>query len=199
MPVACEMMLGRSYYWPIYEAARHNLPIGLHAGSMYRYTPTSTGWPCHFLHDYVAHQQTFEDQLLSLISNGVFVKFPELRVVLHRIRRHLAARLHLARDQDLARRARRGALGEADRRRRSSASNAPDRAADRRAADAKSLDRIIDQIDSDDMLLFATDYPHWQFDGDDPMPAGTQPGPDPPDAATTIRWRPIPASRRPSQ
>ena len=45
MPVACEMMLGRSYYWPIYEAAaRHDLPIGLHAGSMYRYTPTSTGW-----------------------------------------------------------------------------------------------------------------------------------------------------------
>ena len=66
MPVACEMMLGRSYYWPIYEAAsRHNLPIGLHAGSMYRYAPTSTGWPSHFLHDYVAHQQTFEDQLLS--------------------------------------------------------------------------------------------------------------------------------------
>jgi len=46
MPVACELMLGRSYYWPIYEAAvRHNLPIGLHAGSMYRYAPTSTGWP----------------------------------------------------------------------------------------------------------------------------------------------------------
>jgi hypothetical protein len=55
MPVACEMMLGRSYYWPIYEAAiRHNLPIGLHAGSMYRYAPTSTGWPSHYLHDYVA-------------------------------------------------------------------------------------------------------------------------------------------------
>ena len=49
------MMLGRSYYWPIYEAAaKHDLPIGLHAGSMYRYAPTSTGWPSHYLHDYVA-------------------------------------------------------------------------------------------------------------------------------------------------
>ena len=29
MPVACEMMLGRSYYWPIWEAAaRHGLPVG---------------------------------------------------------------------------------------------------------------------------------------------------------------------------
>ena len=83
MPAACEMMLGRSYYWPIWEAAaRHGLPIGIHAGSMYRYAPTSTGWPSHYLHDYVANSQIFEDQLLSLISNGVFVKFPALRFVL---------------------------------------------------------------------------------------------------------------------
>src|ERR1700734_1794008 len=55
LPVACEMMLGRSYYWPIWEAAaRHGLPIGIHAGSMHRYAPTSTGWPTHHLHDYVA-------------------------------------------------------------------------------------------------------------------------------------------------
>src|SRR6201986_2256630 len=55
MPAACEMMLGRSYYWPIWEAAaKYDLPIGLHAGSMYRYAPTSTGWPSHYLHDYVA-------------------------------------------------------------------------------------------------------------------------------------------------
>ena len=30
----------------------------------------------------VANQQVFEDQLLSLVSNGIFVKFPDLRVVL---------------------------------------------------------------------------------------------------------------------
>jgi uncharacterized protein len=83
MPVACEMMLGRSYYWPIYQAAvKHRLPIGLHAGSMYRYAPTSGGWPSFYLHDYVAQANTFEDQLLSLISNGVFNRFPDLRVVL---------------------------------------------------------------------------------------------------------------------
>src|ERR1700693_1900957 len=74
MPAGCEMMLGRSYYWPIYEvAAKYDLPIGLHAGSMYRYAPTSGGWPSHYLHDYVANSQLFEDQLLSLISNGIFV------------------------------------------------------------------------------------------------------------------------------
>jgi predicted TIM-barrel fold metal-dependent hydrolase len=32
--------------------------------------------------------------------------------------------------------------------------------------------RLIDQIGSDEMLLFSTDYPHWQFDGLAAMPAG---------------------------
>jgi len=41
--------------------------------------------------------------------------------------------------------------------------------------DPKSLDRIINQIGSDAMLLFATDYPHWQFDGDAVLPAGLNP------------------------
>ena len=29
---------------------------------------------------------------------------------------------------------------------------------------------IIDMIGSDKMFLFASDYPHWQFDGDDAIP-----------------------------
>jgi predicted TIM-barrel fold metal-dependent hydrolase len=31
--------------------------------------------------------------------------------------------------------------------------------------------RLIDHMQSDDMLLFSSDFPHWQFDGDDIMPA----------------------------
>jgi uncharacterized protein len=34
------------------------------------------------------------------------------------------------------------------------------------------LERVLDQIGSDEMLLFATDYPHWQFNGTDALPAG---------------------------
>ena len=29
---------------------------------------------------------------------------------------------------------------------------------------------IVDMIGSDKMFLFASDYPHWQFDGDDAIP-----------------------------
>jgi predicted TIM-barrel fold metal-dependent hydrolase len=36
--------------------------------------------------------------------------------------------------------------------------------------------RAIEHFQSDDMLLYASDYPHWQFDGEAPMPAGIPAG-----------------------
>jgi len=41
--------------------------------------------------------------------------------------------------------------------------------------DAAVINRIIEQIDSDRMLLFASDYPHWQFEGDAVLPPGLSP------------------------
>jgi hypothetical protein len=34
------------------------------------------------------------------------------------------------------------------------------------------VERAIDHLRSDDILLYASDFPHWQFDGDDAMPRG---------------------------
>ncbi len=34
------------------------------------------------------------------------------------------------------------------------------------------LERVLDQLGSDDILLFSTDYPHWHFEGDDAVPEG---------------------------
>ncbi len=39
-----------------------------------------------------------------------------------------------------------------------------------------SVMRLIEHIGSDEMLLFSTDYPHWQFDGSSPIPEGLDPG-----------------------
>ena len=33
-------------------------------------------------------------------------------------------------------------------------------------------ERVTEHLGSDDVLLYASDYPHWQFDGDQPMPSG---------------------------
>ncbi len=40
------------------------------------------------------------------------------------------------------------------------------------AGDTRRCCRTLEHIGSDRMLLFSTDYPHWQFDGDDVLPDG---------------------------
>ena len=42
----------------------------------------SSGWPAHRVEDYVAQSTAFESQLLSFLAEGVFQKFPALRLVL---------------------------------------------------------------------------------------------------------------------
>ena len=77
-----ELPLGRRFYWPIYRAAeRLALPIGVHAGSLYRHAPSSIGWGSYLTEDYVLQSAAFESQLLSLVSEGAFAKFPDLKVV----------------------------------------------------------------------------------------------------------------------
>src|ERR1700726_2126761 len=78
-----ESLLGRRHYWPVWQAAeKHKLPIAIPAGSQYRQAPSSVGWPSYRYEYYLAEAQAFQAQILSLIYEGVFVKFPGLKVVL---------------------------------------------------------------------------------------------------------------------
>ena len=38
--------------------------------------------------------------------------------------------------------------------------------------DSETLNRLLDHMQSDELLLFSTDYPHWQFDGNAALPEG---------------------------
>jgi uncharacterized protein len=172
MLVQGEIPLGRRQWWPVYEAAqRHNLPIGIHAGSIYRHAPTPTGWPSSYLADYVAYGNAFEPALLSLIAEGVFVRFPSLKIVLLE-----SGVTWLPAFIWRANKTWRGTRTETPWVRHPPGHYVREHV---RLTiqpldvppDADILGTIIEQLASDKLLLFATDYPHWHYDGDDVLPA----------------------------
>jgi predicted TIM-barrel fold metal-dependent hydrolase len=172
---ANEMLLGRRYYWPIFEAAaRHDLPIGIHAGSAFRHAPTSNGWPSHFVQDYVGQTMGFEAQLLSLMSEGVFNHFPTLRVVLIE-----SGVTWLPAFLWRAIKSWRGLRGETPWLTRSPADLVRQHVRLTMqpfdAPGAAEVERMLDHIDSGELLLFATDFPHWHFDGTQALPPGLSP------------------------
>ncbi|MGH7079375.1 MAG: amidohydrolase family protein [Acetobacteraceae bacterium] len=170
---AGELPLGRRSYWPIYEAAeRHGLPIGIHAGAAYHQPPTIIGWPSYVVEDTANFAATFQHQLLSLIGEGVFTKFPSLKIVLLESGvTWLPAFLWRATKEW---RALRSEIPWVDRapieiaRSHVRATLQPTDA----PPEPGQLGRVIEQLGSEEMLLFSTDYPHWQFDDGAVLPVG---------------------------
>jgi hypothetical protein len=172
IPVAVEMMLGRRYYRPLLAACeKHDLPLGLHAGALHRHPTSSNGWTSHHTQDYVGHTHAFEAQLLSLIHEGAFVRYPRLRVVLIE-----SGVSWLPPFLWRAIKTWRGVRPEVPWVKRSPAEYVRDHVRltvqPFDAPGAAAVSRIVEMIGSDDMLLFSTDYPHWQFEGAQALPAG---------------------------
>ncbi|HSU04666.1 MAG TPA: amidohydrolase family protein [Acetobacteraceae bacterium] len=173
VPAGGEAPLGRRFYWPIFAAAeKHRLPLCIHAGSTFRHATTSNGWPSYYLEDYVTMSHAFQAQLLSLVAEGVFTKFPGLTVVLaesgftwlpqfmwRQVKTWRAMRAEIPwvdrAPAEIIRDHVRITLQPTD---------VP--------PDASALGQVIDMIGTDRFLLFSTDYPHWQFDGDEALPPG---------------------------
>ena len=168
-----EMPLGRRQNWPIYRAAeRHGLPIGIHAGSSFRHPPSALGWPSYYLEDYISQAPGFAASLNSLVTEGVFQKFPGLKVVLlesgvtwlpayfwriNKTWRGVRAETPwLERlPSEIIREHVRVTIQPFD-----------------EPEEPAQIATIIEEIGCDEMLLFSTDYPHWHFDDSDALPDG---------------------------
>jgi uncharacterized protein len=156
--------MGQRRYWPIFEAAvRNNLPIGIHAFGYGGYPVTGSGWPSYYIEEMSGHSQCCQALLASMILDGVFEEFPTLKVVLiesgfawlppmawrldnhaHKLKSELA---HLGKQPSEYIRSNvwltTQPMEEPDRRRH--------------------LADVCDWIGWD-KLIFATDYPHWDYD-----------------------------------
>lgn len=173
VPAAGEFPLGRRFFWPIYAAAeKYRLPLCIHAGSTFCHATTSNGWPSYYLEDTVVMAHAFQAQLLSLVAEGVFSKFPALTVVLaesgftwlpqfmwRQVKTWRAMRAEIPwvdrAPAEIIRESVRITLQPTD---------AP--------PEPGALAEIIDMVGTDQFLLFSTDYPHWQFDDEDAVPIG---------------------------
>lgn len=160
--------LGRRRFWKIYEAAqRHDLPVGVHFGSAGGVPITGAGWPSYYIEDHCGMPQTFQAHLTSLVCEGVFEHFPGLKFVaieggfawlpalmwrLDRSWRRLREEVpHLRR-----------APSEYLREHLWLTTQPMEE-----PARPEHFHQLLEHLDMTDRLMFATDYPHWDFDAPD--------------------------------
>jgi len=86
MPSGARMPYGQRYYHPIYAAAvEHDLPVAIHPGSEgvgVAYAPTAAGYPTSYFEWHTGLVGSYIAHLISLVTEGVFIKFPTLKFVL---------------------------------------------------------------------------------------------------------------------
>jgi predicted TIM-barrel fold metal-dependent hydrolase len=74
---------GQKRYWPIFEAAAANgFPVGIHAFGYGGAPVSGGGWPSYYLEEMIGHAQCQQALLMSLCMEGVFERCPDLKIVL---------------------------------------------------------------------------------------------------------------------
>jgi predicted TIM-barrel fold metal-dependent hydrolase len=165
--------LGQRRYWPIYEAAEEaGLPVGIHAFGYGGNPVTASGWPSYYIEEMVGHSQCQQAVLASLVLEGVFEHFPKLKAIMIEAGFGWAPSLMWRLDRAWQR-----LKSEVPHLKRPPSDYIREHVwwTTQPMEDPERRDHLFEVIDwiGWDRLLFATDYPHWDFD--DPsrvLPAG---------------------------
>lgn len=154
-------MWGDPYYHPIFEAAeRHNLSIGMHHNE----PPTHFGkWPRYFIEWHTMVSTAHMIEVSNMIFNGVFEKFPSLHLIM--IEGGFTFVPHLMKKMDQQYKMLRHEIPWVNR--------WPSEIMQEHVRfttqpveelSQKEFMQYVDQMGSEDMICFSTDYPHWDYD-----------------------------------
>ena len=155
---------GEPFYHPIFAAAaRHHLVIGLHHSTA---VTSALGQGRYYIEWHANVPQTAMATLTSLVCNGVFEKFPSLHFAVlesgwswlpHLLWRFDQNYRSLHQEIPWVKQ-----LPSTSLRERVKFSTQPTE-----DFSAQNWLRLIDMLETDRLFIFATDYPHWDFDSPD--------------------------------
>ena len=156
--------LGNRRYWPIYAAAEEaGLPVAVHAFGYGGNPITSSGWPSHYIEEMSGHAQSCQAGLASMVIEGVFERFPTLRLVLVEAGFAWAPSLAWRLDKVW-----KMLKAETPHLQRAPSETIRDHVwwTTQPMEEPEPREHLLDTIGwiGWDRLLFATDYPHWDFD-----------------------------------
>jgi len=163
-----ERPYGNRMYDPIYEACvRNNLPFAIHVsmeGIGINHPPTGAGYVSHYIEYRAARTQIMMAHLASFIFEGVFAKFPDLKVVMVEAGVLWVAPYLWRLDQDW----------KALRHQTPWVTKPPSEYyREHVRVTSQPLDSppqkelflpLLEAIYGSECLMFASDYPHWDFD-----------------------------------
>jgi hypothetical protein len=161
LPARTHLPLGNRLYHPIFRAAAdHDLAVGVHFGGAPGNPPTPTGWHAWYVEEYVGMAQVMQAQVVSMVAEGLFAEFAGLRVALIEAGWTWMPSLMRRFDQDW-RDLRRSVpwVKQAPSeyiRDRVRLTLTPTHPPPRPGV----LAEIVEQMGSDEMLMYASDYPH---------------------------------------
>jgi predicted TIM-barrel fold metal-dependent hydrolase len=158
---------GQRQYYPIYEACeRHGLPLAVHPGTdgMGVNVQPSPGYPTRYIEWHTCLSLSFQAHLVSLVTEGVFERFPDFRVVM--VEGGVSWLPALLWRMDAEWKALRSEVPWLTR--------APSEYVKEhlrittqpleRPASDKHLLNVFEAMDAGNILMFSSDYPHWDFD-----------------------------------
>jgi predicted TIM-barrel fold metal-dependent hydrolase len=151
---------GARRYWPIWRAAaERGLALGIHFGGLTGDAPTPVGRFGSYFEEYAGSSQLFAAHVMSLVASGIFEELPDLRVCVlesgvtwlptllwkldtdwRAIRREIPWLRQPP--SDYVRKHIRMTVEPLD------------------APDARTVVDVVDQLGSDELLMYASDFPH---------------------------------------